>query len=156
MLLMSSEGNAQIDSESPIKLHGKRKALWRKASVKKVQFEESTTQKDQDNDNVRANCASQKRATTIVMGDGDIGLKALEDCACANYGRCWAIDSSVISMNQVIDSSAGIEGWAGYDEPTAYDQKPTVHIPSTKPRAEIPRDRQKKNMIKARRDLLEQ
>ena len=148
---VESEGNAQTESESPMKLQGKRRGRWRKASAKKVQFEESTTQKGQDNDNVRANCTSQKPVTTIPEGDGDIGLMASEDCAREHDGRFWAINPSDISMNQVIDSSAGIEGWAGYEGPKACDQEPTVHIPSTKPPAEILRDRQRKNMIKARR-----
>ena len=135
-----------------MKLHGKRRGRWRKTSAKKVQFEELTKQKGQDNDNVRANCTSQKPVTTIAMGDGDFGLKALGDCARDNYGRLCAIDPSVISIYQVIDSSAGIEWWAGYEGPTACDQETTIHIPSTKPRAEILRDRQTNTMSKARRD----
>ena len=69
-----------------------------------------------------------------------------------NYGPFWAIDPSVISINQVIYSSAGIEGWAGDEGPTAYYQETTIHRPSTKPRAEILRDSQRKKIIKARRD----
>ena len=132
-------------------MQGKRRGRWRKSSAKKVQFEEPATQKGQDSDSVWFNCASQTFVVPTAMGDDDIGLKALEDCARNNYGRFWAIYPSVISFDQVIDSSAGIAGWAGYDWPTAYDQEPTVHIPSTKPRAEIQRDRKKKRMIKARR-----
>ena len=79
-------------------------------------------------------------------GQEDIGTKALRSCAIENYCRFYGLPAGCATIEQVVDSSAGIYGWAAYDGPSiAFEQSPMY--PNSKPRQEIIAARQRNDHL---------
>ena len=102
---VENEGNAQTESESPAKLQCNRRGRW---------FDQAD---------------SGQLEHTVIPANSDpvkekenMDLKELEDCTRDNSGRHSGIDPHSLSINQDLDTSAGILGWAGNNGPPAYER----------------------------------
>ena len=91
-------------------------------------------------------------STSILSGlaplKDDIGDKALRDAALENYTRWYGLPRGCSTIKQVIESSAGIAGWAKYDGPAMVEFIEPPIIPKTRSAREITIERAAKKIEK--------
>ena len=90
-------------------------------------------------------------ASSTAKNEEDACTRALNEAAIENYTRFYSLPSGCGVIEQVIDSAAGVLGWAAYSGPSLHGKFEESPIyPNSKSRQEILRLREQKKELKSK------